>query len=150
METVGVGQSEIAVSDLVDCVVLVLPPSGGGAREPSCAAILFSDATMIVCESEDAEPPPHLLPFRFQCKPADELQAMKRGTLPMIAACHPLPAESVSPTASPEPLDRGPIQIYQLPLIDRSEARGATRSLLSTMICLPYLLHWGDLSNPWH
>ncbi|KAH7622145.1 putative Methylmalonic aciduria type A protein, mitochondrial [Nannochloris sp. 'desiccata'] len=29
IETVGVGQSEIAVGDLVDCMVLVLPPVGG-------------------------------------------------------------------------------------------------------------------------
>jgi len=29
IETVGVGQSEIAVKDLVDCMVLVLPPVGG-------------------------------------------------------------------------------------------------------------------------
>ncbi len=29
VETVGVGQSEIAISDLVDCMVLVLPPVGG-------------------------------------------------------------------------------------------------------------------------
>ena len=29
VETVGVGQSEIAVADLVDCMVLVLPPVGG-------------------------------------------------------------------------------------------------------------------------
>jgi LAO/AO transport system kinase len=29
VETVGVGQSEIAVADLVDCMLLVLPPVGG-------------------------------------------------------------------------------------------------------------------------
>lgn len=29
VETVGVGQSETAVADLVDCLVLVLPPLGG-------------------------------------------------------------------------------------------------------------------------
>ena len=29
VETVGVGQSETAVQDLVDCFVLVLPPVGG-------------------------------------------------------------------------------------------------------------------------
>jgi len=38
VETVGVGQSEVAVADLVDCMMLVMPPvvrggGGGGRRE---------------------------------------------------------------------------------------------------------------------
>ncbi len=34
VETVGVGQSEVAVADLVDCMMLVMPPvvSGTGLR----------------------------------------------------------------------------------------------------------------------
>ena len=35
METVGVGQSETAVQDLVDVFVLVLPPVGGDELQAS-------------------------------------------------------------------------------------------------------------------
>jgi len=29
VETVGVGQSEVIAADLVDCMLVLLPPSGG-------------------------------------------------------------------------------------------------------------------------
>lgn len=39
VETVGVGQSEVAVADLVDCMLLVMPPvvsEGGGPSAGPC------------------------------------------------------------------------------------------------------------------
>lgn len=38
VETVGVGQSEVAVQDLVDVFVLVLPPVGGDELQVGCAS----------------------------------------------------------------------------------------------------------------
>jgi LAO/AO transport system kinase len=37
VETVGVGQSEIAVADMVDMLVLVVPPAGGDELQVWCA-----------------------------------------------------------------------------------------------------------------
>lgn len=45
VETVGVGQSETAVADLVDCMMLVLPPVGGDDLQ-------VSSKKLETCESE--------------------------------------------------------------------------------------------------
>ncbi len=45
VETVGVGQSEIAVSDMVDMFVLIVPPAGGDELQ---VELWFLTVTLII------------------------------------------------------------------------------------------------------
>mmetsp|Transcript_5565 Transcript_5565/g.15529 ORF Transcript_5565/g.15529 Transcript_5565/m.15529 type:complete len:274 (+) Transcript_5565:988-1809(+) len=77
IETVGVGQSETAVSDLVDCVLLVLPPSGGDDLQAMKRGIMeVADIVVVNKADGDTESAAHqsvqhhrstlgLLPQRF-------------------------------------------------------------------------------------
>mmetsp|Transcript_42921 Transcript_42921/g.111283 ORF Transcript_42921/g.111283 Transcript_42921/m.111283 type:complete len:388 (-) Transcript_42921:2-1165(-) len=48
VETVGVGQSETAIAELVDCVLLVLPPSGGDDLQAMKRGIMeIADAVVV-------------------------------------------------------------------------------------------------------
>ena len=41
VETIGVGQSEVAVSNMVDMFVLLMPPGAGDELQVSCAVVCY-------------------------------------------------------------------------------------------------------------
>ena len=66
VETVGVGQSEVAVADMVDMFVLIIPPAGGDELQGIKKGVIeFADVVVVNKSDGDLVPAARYLTLSF-------------------------------------------------------------------------------------
>lgn len=95
IETVGVGQSEVAVSDMVDCFILLLI-AGAGDELQGLKKGIMEMADLIVINKDDGENRDHVNRAKADLSQALRLIDNERGKPPELITCSALEKTGIS------------------------------------------------------